>query len=136
MTDIPQLGPEVFVDDEEEPSKMQGSTSTQPLLSPNDLQSPFLSHGMDGVRRQRAADAEGSVSSAGVSPRLSPHRPTNSVFSFDGTELLEPPGSNHSSRRNSAVSPEIVLDVLDNSAWGESIRRSFTMRRPDNRRSS
>jgi hypothetical protein len=29
-----------------------------------------------------------------------------------------------------------VLEVLDNSAWGESIRRSFTMRRPTEGRSS
>ncbi|KAF1989433.1 calcium channel-like protein subunit Cch1 [Aulographum hederae CBS 113979] len=33
------------------------------------------------------------------------------------------------SRANSAVSAQDVLDVLDNSAWGESIRRSFTVRR-------
>lgn len=34
------------------------------------------------------------------------------------------------SRASSAVSAQEVLDVLDNSAWGESIRRSFTLRRP------
>ncbi|GAB7348680.1 hypothetical protein MBLNU459_g7040t3 [Dothideomycetes sp. NU459] len=33
------------------------------------------------------------------------------------------------SRAGSSVSARDVLDVLDNSAWGESIRRSFTMRR-------
>jgi len=33
------------------------------------------------------------------------------------------------SRAGSAVSAQDVLDVLDNSAWGESIRRSFTVRR-------
>lgn len=33
------------------------------------------------------------------------------------------------SRAGSAVSAREVLDVLDNSAWGESIRRSFTTRR-------
>jgi len=33
------------------------------------------------------------------------------------------------SRANSAVSHQDVLDVLDSSAWGESIRRSFTLRR-------
>jgi len=38
-------------------------------------------------------------------------------------------GAGGRSRANSAVSAQDVLDVLDNSAWGESIRRSFTMRR-------
>lgn len=36
------------------------------------------------------------------------------------------------SRAVSAVSAQNVLEVLDNSAWGESIRRSFTQRRPSN----
>lgn len=35
------------------------------------------------------------------------------------------------SRQGSSVSALGVLDSLDNSAWGESIRRSFTMRRPN-----
>ncbi|KAI9891202.1 MAG: calcium channel protein [Vezdaea aestivalis] len=33
------------------------------------------------------------------------------------------------SRQNSAVSAQDVLEVLESSAWGESIRRSFTVRR-------
>ncbi|KAF2145335.1 uncharacterized protein K452DRAFT_294991 [Aplosporella prunicola CBS 121167] len=33
------------------------------------------------------------------------------------------------SRRHSSVSAQDVLDVLDNSIWGESIRRSFTVKR-------
>jgi hypothetical protein len=139
MTDIPQLGPEVYVDDENDIAK-QAKTSVHPLLSPVDInsQSPFFSHGLDGARRQQAADAgvEGSGGSPGISPRLSPHRPTNSAFSFEGGDYADPGGSADSSRRGSAVSAENVLEVLDNSAWGESIRRSFTMRRPNNRSSS
>jgi hypothetical protein len=34
------------------------------------------------------------------------------------------------SRANSSVSAQDVLEVLDNSAWGESIRKSFSTRRP------
>lgn len=136
MTYVPQLGPEVFVEDVDAAPAKPSSGAAQSLLSPLDIppQSPFLTHGMDGARRNRTDSVSGS--SPGASPRLSPHRTTNSAFSFDGTELNEPPGSGNSSRRNSAVSAENVLDVLDNSAWGESIRRSFTMRRPDNRSSS
>ena len=37
------------------------------------------------------------------------------------------------SRQNSAVNAADVLEVLDNSAWGESIRRSFTQRRSSGR---
>jgi hypothetical protein len=40
-----------------------------------------------------------------------------------------PGGAGARSRQNSAVSAADVLEVLDNSAWGESIRRSFTQRR-------
>ena len=133
MTDIPQLGPEVYVDDEDEVARKQAATSTtEPFLFPMDNpQSPFLSHGLDGARRQR----DGEVS-PGVSPRLSPHRPTNAAFSFDAADLNDPSGSANSSRRGSAVSAENVLDVLDNSAWGDSIRRSFTTRRPNDGSSS
>lgn len=136
MTDIPQLGPEVFIDHEDDMTK-QGRVSANELLSPNDIttQSPFISHGLDGVRWQRAGEAGSSGGSPGISPRLSPHRPSNSALSFDGS-IPSPTGSASSSRRGSAVSAENVLEVLDNSAWGESIRRSFTTRRPNNRGSS
>ena len=52
------------------------------------------------------------------------------------SSALSAPSSPHGSprpdddrRQESAVSAQDVMDVLDNSAWGESIRRSFTMRR-------
>jgi voltage-dependent calcium channel len=44
--------------------------------------------------------------------------------------LSPSPGPSHS-RQGSSVSALGMLDSLDNSAWGESIRRSFTMRRPN-----
>lgn len=140
MTTIPQLGPEVFVDDENDITK-QARTTVSPFLSPMEISDPrssFITHGLDGAARLRSGSfsaGPASPGSPGVAPRhspqLSPHRPTNSAFSFEGVEQLSPAGSAHSSRRGSAVSAENVLDVLDNSAWGESIRRSFTMRRPD-----
>jgi hypothetical protein len=42
---------------------------------------------------------------------------------------VDPGQLNTRSRGSSAVSAADVLEVLDNSAWGESIRRSFTQRR-------
>lgn len=145
MTDVPQLGPEVFVDDSHDITK-QAQSRVSPLLSPLDPQDPrgsFITHGLDGARQRRGTDASlGAFPSPGVSPGISPfispqlsphhhpqHRATNSAFSFEGGELSGSlPGSGENSRRGSAA--EHVLDVLDNSAWGESIRRSFTMRRP------
>ncbi len=164
MTDIPQLGPEVYIDDEDDITK-QATSTISPLLSPMDIADPrssFITHGLDGAaRHRRGSSAVGPLSplspgtpgmspglSTGISPRvspraspqLSPHRPTNSAFSnfsFEGGELNGAPatggGSGQSSRRGSAVSAENVLEVLDNSAWGESIRRSFTLRRPGDR---
>ncbi|KUJ20384.1 BcCCH1, calcium channel protein [Mollisia scopiformis] len=151
MTDIPQLGPEVFVDDDD--IAKQARTKVSPLLSPpspmdkSDTRSSFIAHGLDGAARHRRGSSLGgqlppgplSPGSPGISPgvsprgspQLSPHRPTNSAYSFEGGELTEGAGSAHSSRRGSAVTAENVLEVLDNSAWGESIRRSFTMRRPN-----
>ncbi|KAF7868666.1 hypothetical protein EAF04_005196 [Stromatinia cepivora] len=154
MTDIPQLGPEVYVDDVETSTKKhKPSTSISgSLLSPTDItdsRNSFITYGLDGspLRQRRGTDASintafPSMSSA-VSPTLSPlqaHGAPGSAFSFEGVSMGEGTGaagisSVASSRRGSAVSAENVLEVLDNSAWGESIRRSFTMRRPGKRSS-
>jgi hypothetical protein len=79
-----------------------------------------------------------------VSPRASPQAspfspPAESEWQFASalsrppspldTLEAEPASSGSRSRQNSAVSAADVLEVLDNSAWGESIRRSFTQRR-------
>ncbi|POR35383.1 Calcium-channel protein cch1 [Tolypocladium paradoxum] len=60
------------------------------------------------------------------------HLGTTSGFSF---ELYEPDGqgqgSGQASRRGSAVSPSQARDMLDDSVWMESIRRSATLRRPE-----
>jgi hypothetical protein len=136
MTAVPQLGPEVYVDDERDTGKQAARATASPLLSPeaaNDTRNSFITHGLDGaMRSRRGTDASMPSYSPKPSPQLSPHRPTNSAYSFEGGELGNGGGSNggsaQSSRRGSAA--ENVLEVLDNSAWGESIRRSFTMRRP------
>ena len=161
MTAVPQLGPEVFIDDRD----ISGPTSSgSAMLSPTGPRDPtdarvsFVTHGLDGAAHQRRGTETslggvlppgslGMMSANGISPGVSPqrspqlsphrphHRPTNSAFSFEGSEHL---GSNHggsvgsgqNSRRGSITAAENVLQVLDESAWGESIRRSFTMRRP------
>ncbi len=92
-----------------------------------------------------------SSRSGSVSPQLSPHRPGHSPshsyghspshsgdsafqWGYDGAGgNLSPMGGNSPvggrSRAGSAVDRQNVLDVFDNSAWGESIRRSFTLSR-------
>ncbi|RAL65069.1 hypothetical protein DID88_001176 [Monilinia fructigena] len=99
MTDIPQLGPEVYVDDEEEASskKQKASASTSgALLSPIDItdnRNSFVTYGLDGapLRQRRGTDASvnsifPSISSA-VSPTLSPHGAPGSAFSFEGVAI-------------------------------------------------
>lgn len=150
MTDIPQLGPEVYVDDEEtSTTKLKPSTSSSgALLSPTDItdnRTSFVTHGLDGapLRQRRGTDASINTSfpsiSSAVSPTLSPlqaHGAHGSAFSFEGVTIGDGVSgaggisSVASSRRGSAVSAENVLEVLEQSAWGDSIRRSFTMRRP------
>lgn len=74
--------------------------------------------------------------SPSASPNLAPQRLEFVDTSYRGAEAGR--GSETSSqfdpshnRTGSSISALGVLDSLDNSAWGESIRRSFTMRRPN-----
>jgi hypothetical protein len=151
MATIPQFTvPEIFIDDEDITDAQRNQTSTPgtPLFSPTDLYapSPRSSAGhppsLDTSYRSRANSIQ-------QTPTGSPTRasPQPSPFSLSGGEsewqfasaLSRPPSpldvdpgeANSRSRANSAVSAADVLEVLDNSAWGESIRRSFTQRRRD-----
>jgi hypothetical protein len=136
MTDIPQFGvPEIIVDDEENgESSTQMRASVSPLLSPADIpgrprDSFREAFGLDGMSYR--PDSGSGLSSPARSPRLSPHHHATSSgvsgLSFD----LHGAGSEGShSRRGSNVSAENVLEVFSESAWGESLRRSFTMRHP------
>ncbi|KAF2199227.1 calcium-channel protein CCH1 [Delitschia confertaspora ATCC 74209] len=108
-----------------------GSIQTTPLGSPT-RPSPLMSH-----------------SPQRISPQASPFSPpadaTNASEWQFASALSRPPSpldaldpglgvSGTRSRQNSNVSAKDVLEVLDNSAWGESIRRSFTQRRPSSGR--
>lgn len=82
-------------------------------------------------------------SSPTPSPNLAPHRPSNSAFSFDldrssarlSVETGRPAsaggsGASVSSAAGSRGSAaENAMDILRDSAWGESLRRSYTQRR-------
>lgn len=137
MTDIPQFGvPEIIVDDDENDGSSRNMRPTgSPLLSPADIpgrprDSFREAFGADGVAYR--PDGGSAFSSPARSPNLTPHHhASNSGISgynlnFD---LQEPAEAQHS-RNGSGVSAENVLEVFNESAWGESLRRSFTMRRP------
>lgn len=101
----------------------------------------------DRHRRGTDASATGSHSSLGPYPpsptTLAPHRPSGSAYSFDmdmppvsnmtgGVPESRVVGGGEHSRRGSgvsAVSAENVLEVFQDSAWGESLRKSYTQRR-------
>ncbi|KAF1831859.1 calcium-channel protein CCH1 [Decorospora gaudefroyi] len=157
MATIPQFTvPEIFIDAEDitETQRGQGSASGSPLFSPQDLHapSPLNSPGRSPSPPHTSLDtvsaqARSRTNSIQHTPTSSPTRasPQPSPFSISSGEqdwqfasaLSRPPSplevdpgqASNRSRANSAVSAADVLEVLDNSAWGESIRRSFTTRR-------
>lgn len=140
MTAIPQLDvPDIFVEDDDEPAKPvpttrnRATTTSAELLSESDAVRP--------QHRSWASSEDISTYDASYAhplsfPRATPsmpgHRPHTSAFSF---ELQEPGGtsSGENSRRGSAVSPAQVRDLLDDSIWVESIRRSATRRQSERR---
>ncbi|KAF2094858.1 calcium channel-like protein subunit Cch1 [Rhizodiscina lignyota] len=165
MTDVPQFTvPEIYVDDEPPsagPSNyMSNPFLSPPLHSPGRYDSDESERtGFDGAITPAASDASSRsrANSIQVTPNQSPtrehpprpilHHASRSDVSTGG-EWLSAAGSRpvsplHGgpgdgpgrSRANSSVSAQDVMEVLDNSAWGESIRRSFTMRRPARDRS-
>jgi voltage-dependent calcium channel len=127
MTDIPQFAvPEIIVDDEDGgQSSQQFNPDGSPQFSAThmpDRNSAFRdTFGLDRPSQY----PESATSSPSRSPRLTPHQPSNSAYSF---ELQEPTSPRHS-RQGSGVSADNVLEVFSDSAWGESLRRSFTRRR-------
>ena len=105
------------------------------------LDTTGLRHRGDSVSGSPSRSSQGSGSH--ISPQLSPnrlgHSPSPSAditlqWEYDGPGGstspiggLSPVGGR--SRAGSSVDRQNVLDVFDNSAWGESIRRSFTLSR-------
>jgi hypothetical protein len=154
MTAIPQFTvPEIFIDDEDITDAQRGQSSgpPSPLFSPQDLYAPSPRNSAgtstsppafpyDRTRsRTNSIQQTPTGSPTRASPQPSPFSPSGneqpewqfaSALSRPPSPLEVDPGqANSRSRGNSAVSAADVLEVLDNSAWGESIRRSFTQKR-------
>ena len=162
MTVVPQFTvPEIFVDDEDITNADRdraNAPNVSPLLSPIDLSpidNEWRATGNDArtpspppemALRSRANSIQITPNQSptrGVTPQTSPYIvPTDGSRDWQFASALgrppspleaDPGAAGARSRANSSVSAQDVLEVLDNSAWGESIRRSFTLRRPPGR---
>lgn len=156
MTAVPQFQfsvPEIHVDvpgDSEEPeAPASGAMTPQTQHVPEGSFVPMLSPTSPAHRRTESSPAArrsdlprldttlADRSSGGstptewssFSPMRTPRRMYGERVSFESTERQESPSGTDHSRQNSAMSVRDVMHSLDNSAWGESIRRSFTQRR-------
>ncbi|KAL5356927.1 Ion transport protein-domain-containing protein [Aspergillus floccosus] len=150
MDFVPQFSvPEIYVDDgsqddtpEEERRRMaqdalegadQAESSRSGLAPRSPPGSPrgYLPR-IDTSLGGRISGASSPTEWSSISLQLSPGRPraqtTSSYGSGPDVHDEMSPGSEHS-RQNSAMSVQEVMQSLDESAWGESLRRSFTQRR-------
>jgi len=158
MTAIPQLDiPDILVDDEDDrAAAVSGAGDRSPqVASPSGGQAAFLSAhdakpehhrswsgaSMDislqensfahPLSMPRASVASGIAGAATPTTPGGAHRYNTSAFSFEVQEPGEQgeQGGGRDSRRESGVSPAQVRELLDDSAWMASIRRSATQRR-------
>ncbi|KAK9771810.1 putative EF-hand domain-containing protein [Seiridium cardinale] len=141
MTAVPQLDvPDIFVEDEDvrQRAPQRATVAASPRPRAATTSSDFLA-AADAARPQHHswasstdianfdASYEHPLSLPRVSPSMPGHRHEHSAFSF---ELQDPgPSSGENSRRGSSVSPAQVRELLDDSVWVESIRRSATVRK-------
>ncbi|POS87603.1 hypothetical protein EPUL_000935 [Erysiphe pulchra] len=129
VVDPSKQGPSIYVNNEEiSQQKIGKSHSSVPLIQEQTNPYSNLSdYNMDGGARRRRSVSRSNMA---VSPALQPqHSPSIAVTTGFALENCEIGGSNCSSRRGSSVSTENVLDMIDDSVWGESVRRSFILQR-------
>ncbi|OTA80180.1 hypothetical protein M434DRAFT_38093 [Hypoxylon sp. CO27-5] len=139
MTAVPQLDvPDIFVDDEEDRQRAAQQRTTMAAPPARTNSSDFLAVS-DAARPHHRSWASGAdismydssqahpLSLPRASPSMPGHQSHTSAFSFE----LQDSGTNsgENSRRGSSVSPAQVRELLDDSVWVESIRRSATIRK-------
>ena len=147
MTQVPQFSvPEIFVDDQDEQTLKRvespeavdesrlsrGRSSSSSGVDPRAI--PSIDTSVRNRRDSRTSSPTYSDRSPTLSPQLSPHSSyhnANQLFEDTTYRGASGPRSNPTSpthsRQGSAA--QGVMDSLEDSAWGESIRRSFTVRR-------
>lgn len=143
MMTVPQFAvPEIFIDDQEVTESTPYSSQLPPSpgnISPTDITRGRSQHESVGLRHRgdsRTGSPSRSDRGSNVSPAISTHRPAGSEGSASfqwGIDSTEEASQGGRSRATSSVDRQNVLDVFETSAWGESMRRSFTLRRSGTR---
>lgn len=146
IVEVPQFSiPEIYVDDDGEDDALDmDNMATTPVAS-SPLDSPQWDRSPDVSPRstRHLPRIDTAISSDDPLPpdaspsrvewanigSLSPHRGSRPTSSYDGGGDLQGGEISGRARAESSVSVQGVMDSFDNSAWGESIRRSFTLRR-------
>ena len=138
--------PEIFVEnpddtmDSSQASLSRDFTRTPPNTSPREVERGSSSSSFPpgralsintSLRRRdsRSSSPRSREQSPNASPHLTPQRLQTSDTPYHEAESGRLSFSH--SRQGSSVSALGVLDSLDNSAWGQSIRRSFTVKKAD-----
>ncbi|PNY29300.1 Calcium-channel protein cch1 [Tolypocladium capitatum] len=142
MSGVPELTiPDILVDGGGGDGDDDGDERTRSFMPEEGSVARWahLSVGDGAGRQTRMSTATDATQPDGAyqHPLSYPRSPASTTASHKGTtsglglslELKEPDGQ--ASRRGSAVSPSQVRDMLDDSVWMESIRRSATLRRPE-----
>lgn len=153
MMTVPQFAvPEIFIDDQDVTDSTPHTSHFPPSpgsispggVSPGGISPTGITRGRSqhdsGGLRHRGELMTGSPSrsdrSGTVSPAISTHRSAASEGSASfqwGVDGTEEAFQGSRSRAASAVDRQNVLDMFETSAWGESMRRSFTLRRSGTR---
>ena len=146
---VPDLNvPEIFVND---PDDLAGQPSAEPhdFTEPAPPVPPVTRGPSSSIHRDKTPSV--ITTNLWNQARKDDRSPTNSDYSFSASPSLtpqrlsemdtayhgagrslspEPPSPSTHGRQTSSINTQDVMESLDNSAWGESIRRSFTTRRP------
>ncbi|KAK8138665.1 calcium channel subunit cch1 [Apiospora sp. TS-2023a] len=137
MTAVPQLDvPDIFVEDEDQRLKPPQRSTMAVTPQSASRSSEFLgaSNASRPLHKSWNSSQDVAYDSSSAHPLSEPRAPSMtrhqtqmSAFSFE----LQEPGTSSAgnSRRGSSVSPAQVRELLDDSVWVESIRRSATIRK-------
>ena len=136
MTEVPQLSvPEIFVDEGEENPFEAGEGSSNQDRRPS---LPTINTNVEETHRTSAWTTDMSPRDSGPQHPLSFPRTSGGGLSPPASPLqssfqMSPcaRSSGELSRRGSSISPAQARDMLDDSVWVESIRKSQTVRRSD-----
>lgn len=150
MEGIPQFGvPDIYVDDNEgsrgeNDGDFSGERGSKKRYPARNLRVEDAAAGQSGNKRSSWSNsprnsADGSYQHPLGAPRTAPsspahHQQSSSAFSFDlqthpGEQAETGPSGGDIRRQTSLGGPSGVQDMLDDSVWVESIRRSTTIKR-------